>query len=447
MNIKVKVLSRNPDDYVRETKHDIHKLPRNYDPSLHPFEANREYTRALNATKLDRVFAKPFLGALDGHADSVQCMSKHPKSLSTLLSGSCDGQVKVWNLATRKCTRTINAHRGFVRGITMDRNCEYILTVGNDQTIKQWGVEPPVSKDLEEPVNTIIGKTVFTSIDHHWKDPVYATCGQQVDLWDISRADPLQSFTWGTDSIQSVKFNPVETSILASCTQDRHIVLYDMREVAPLRKVTLTMRTNTVAWNPMEAFMFTAANEDYQLYTFDMRRLDHAVCVHKDHVSAVIDVDFSPTGKEFVSGSFDQTIRIFPTMGNRSREVYHTKRMRHVSCVKWSSDNRYILSGSDEMNIRIWKANASEKLGKLDRREAAAIEYNSKLMQKYKHHPQVRRIARHRHVPRSVYHETKVIREQLDSRKRKELNRRKNSKPGTVPRVFANTKPIVGQVE
>lgn len=45
------------------------------------------------------------------------------------------------------------------------------------------------------------------------------------------------------------------------------------------------------------------------------------------------------------------------------REVYHTKRMQHVICIKWSADNKYILSGSDEMNIRLWKANASEKLG------------------------------------------------------------------------------------
>ena len=45
------------------------------------------------------------------------------------------------------------------------------------------------------------------------------------------------------------------------------------------------------------------------------------------------------------------------------REVYHTKRMQHVICIKWSADNKYILSGSDEMNIRLWKANAAEKLG------------------------------------------------------------------------------------
>ena len=47
------------------------------------------------------------------------------------------------------------------------------------------------------------------------------------------------------------------------------------------------------------------------------------------------------------------------------REIYYTKRMQHVSSVKWSLDNKYILSGSDEMNVRVWKANASEKLGKV----------------------------------------------------------------------------------
>lgn len=49
--------------------------------------------RALNATKLERVFAKPFLGSLDGHKDGVHCLLKHPSSLSLLLSGACDGEV------------------------------------------------------------------------------------------------------------------------------------------------------------------------------------------------------------------------------------------------------------------------------------------------------------------------------------------------------------------
>lgn len=57
------------------------------------------------------------------------------------------------------------------------------------------------------------------------------------------------------------------------------------------------------------------------LYTYDMRFLEKPVLVHMDHVSAVLDVDYSPTGKEFVSASFDKTIRIFAKDGGHSRSV------------------------------------------------------------------------------------------------------------------------------
>ena len=41
-----------------------------------------------------------------------------------------------------------------------------------------------------------------------------------------------------------------------------------------------------------------------------------------------MDVDYSPTGREVVAGSYDRSVRIFAYNGGRSREVYHTKRMQ-----------------------------------------------------------------------------------------------------------------------
>uniref|UniRef100_A0A671MMA6 Ddb1 and cul4 associated factor 13 n=1 Tax=Sinocyclocheilus anshuiensis TaxID=1608454 RepID=A0A671MMA6_9TELE len=122
--MKVKALCRNSDDYVRETTRDIQRVPSNYDPNLHPFEVPREYTRALNATKLERVFAKPFVASLDGHRDA----------LSTIISGACDGEV------------------------------------GDDKTIKQWNMEAQGDGVREEPGQ------VFTGIDHHQREGTFVTC-------------------------------------------------------------------------------------------------------------------------------------------------------------------------------------------------------------------------------------------------------------------------------
>jgi len=52
-------------------------------------------------------------------------------------------------------------------------------------------------------------------------------------------------------------------------------------------------------------------------------------------------------------------------------------------------------------------------------RERDAMNYNEALKEKYAHFPQVKRIARHRQVPRHVYYARKEIRTIKDSQKRK----------------------------
>nr|CAH7748661.1 unnamed protein product [Callosobruchus chinensis] len=441
--MKVKVISRNPDEYLRETKHDIHKVQRNFDPALHPFEAAREYTRALNAVKLEKVFAKPFIGSLDGHRDGVSCITKHPKKLSILISGAFDGEIRIWDLAQKICLRNFVAHNGIVRGIAYPLNGSRFISIGDDKTIKSWSTKEQEDGEAIEPKNTILSKTVLNNISFHYKAATYATVGEVCQIWEESRNTPVRTIEWGVDSLHDVAFNPVECNILASCASDRSIILYDIRDKDPLRKVIMNLRTNKVCWNPMEPFIFTSANEDYNLYTFDTRNLKHPTNVHMDHVSAVTYLDYAPTGKEFVSGSYDKTVRIFEAGKGHSREVYHTKRMQRLTCVLWSLDNKYIISGSDEMNIRLWKARASEKLGPLKPREKAALRYSEALKEKYASHPQIKRISRHRHVPKHIYNAQRELRTIKEKQKRKEANRRAHSKPGEVPYVPERKKHVV----
>uniref|UniRef100_A0A7S3XVY0 Sof1-like protein domain-containing protein n=1 Tax=Heterosigma akashiwo TaxID=2829 RepID=A0A7S3XVY0_HETAK len=380
------------------------------------------------------MMAKPFIGALDGHSDGVWCTANAKNSLVQFFSGSCDGEIRAWDLAQKKTVWSVNAHRGFVRGLTVAPSGRTFYSCGDDAVVKQWSVE--VAHNLQEqpePLRTYVGKSVFHSIDHHWRDPKFVTTGSSaVDIWDCERTEPVHSYKWGVETVGCARYNPAEADLFASCGNDRSVALYDARAATPLRKVILQMRTNKVAWNPMEPFYFVAANEDHNLYTFDMRNMERAIVIHKDHVSAVMDVAFSPTGREFVSGSYDRTTRIFGYRSGKSREVYHTKRMHRIFCVNFSADSRFILTGSDDTNIRIWKARAAKPVAKMALREERKMAYRESLKKRFGHLPEIRRIANHRHLPKSVKKAKELKELQKNSERRKVENRKRHSKPGSI---------------
>jgi WD repeat and SOF domain-containing protein 1 len=109
---------------------------------------------------------------------------------------------------------------------------------------------------------------------------------------------------------------------------------------------------------------------------------------------AVMDIGYSPTGKEFVTGSYDRTVRIWRIDAGKSREVYHTKRMQRVFTTRFTGDAKYVISGSDDMNVRIWKADASAPLGRQLPRERAQSDYLGALKKRFGHLPEIRRIAK-----------------------------------------------------
>ena len=440
--MKIRTISRTEEDFVRKSNKDITKVHVNRDPAVHPFEKAREYTRAVVATKLDKIFAKPFIGALDGHKDGVFCMSSIRTNLLPFISGSCDGEIRVWDLSSKECSWSTQAHTGFVRGVTPDQSGFSFFSCGDDKLIKHWRLTPSLTNQDDQPsssssttilpINTMTSPYSLRGIDHHWIDPQFATAGDAVAIWDEIRATMIHSFQWGADSILSVQFNPAESPLVGSTGSDRGVCLYDLRAASPLCKFYLAMNSNKLVWNPREPMNFLLANEDYNIYTFDMRNLSKALMIHKDHVGAVLDVAFSPTGREFVSGSYDRTLRIFPITGGRSREVYHTKRMQRIFSVAFSADAQYILSGSDDTNIRIWKAEASKQIGVDAARAERKKLYFNALKRRYKHMPEVKRMNSDKKEPKRIKKSKALAHTQKMSSHRKLENIKAHSKEGTV---------------
>jgi WD repeat and SOF domain-containing protein 1 len=131
---KIKALSKS--QTANRTDNFVEKSARNLDPALHPFARAREYVRAVNATKLERVFAAPFIAQLGrGHEDGVYAFAKDPNSLERFASGSGDGVVKVWDLSDQGEIWRTQAHHGIVKGMAWTRDRK-LLTCSSDKAIK-----------------------------------------------------------------------------------------------------------------------------------------------------------------------------------------------------------------------------------------------------------------------------------------------------------------------
>jgi WD repeat and SOF domain-containing protein 1 len=67
-------------------------------------------------------------------------------------------------------------------------------------------------EDVSEPVFEFQGKAAFRGIDHHWGRNIFATAASVVEIWDHTRSEPINTFSWGSDTITSARFNPVRGS-------------------------------------------------------------------------------------------------------------------------------------------------------------------------------------------------------------------------------------------
>lgn len=80
-------------------------------------------------------------------------------------------------------------------------------------------------------------------------------------------------------------------------------------------------------------------------------------------------------------------------------------------------------------------------------REKEAFKYNEALKQKFSTHPQIKRIARHRQVPRYIFKQQDLLKAAKQKEKTKDTNRRLNSKPGSIPFVSAKEKVVIREDE
>jgi WD repeat and SOF domain-containing protein 1 len=291
---------------------------------------------------MKHMFAKPFIGSLEGHSESVYSLCRRHRDLRRIVSGAADGELRIWDTSSRECVEVIKAHAQIVSDVSCTPTSDLILSVGTDCHVCGFSGSDSFS---------YLSDGALKAVDQCWADETFVTAGTYVDLWTPHRNSPIQRFEFEQTEYSDSVFNQSEPNLIVACSNSREVIVADTRTRSVARSITLAMRTNAVDWNPQIPFYFITANDDSALYLFDMRKTEAAVRVFTDHLDPVTCVAFSPNGREFTSGSYDGTIRIWDWEKIQSKDCYHTARMKRVFCICVSPDSKFVFCGGEDMNI------------------------------------------------------------------------------------------------
>lgn len=115
--------------------------------------------------------------------------------------------------------------------------------------------------------------------------------------------------------------------------------------------------------------------------------------------------------------------------------------------MEFTGDGKFVLTGSDDTNLRIWKAKAHDQLKTLLPREQEAVNYRERIKKKYQYVPEMRRILRHRHMPRYLFKTKKIKQIQKESEFRKETNRRAHTRAANLRNNPEKKQIVINQEE
>ena len=169
------------------------------------------------------------IATLEGHTDGVYSVSFSPDG-ATLASGSLDGTVRLWAVATGEAIATLEGHTDGVYSVSFSPDGATLASGSLDGTVRLWAVV------TGEPIATLEGHTNAVYSVSFSPDGATLASGSldgTVRLWAVATGEPIATLEGHTNAVYSVSFSP-DGATLASGSWDYTVRLWAVATGEPI---------------------------------------------------------------------------------------------------------------------------------------------------------------------------------------------------------------------
>ena len=146
----------------------------------------------------------PLIRTLTGHTGGIRAVAVTPDE-TTIVSGSWDTTVKVWDLESGRELRTLAGHTGDVNSVAVSPDGKSIVSGSDDSTVKVWDLA--TGRELRT-LASHTGSVRAVAIIPDGTTIVSGSEDTTVKVWDLATGRELRTFAGHTDDVTAVAVSP-----------------------------------------------------------------------------------------------------------------------------------------------------------------------------------------------------------------------------------------------
>ncbi len=245
-----------------------------------------------------------------------------------LAAGCADGRIHLWDTNTGKLHKMLTAHQTRISAVVFVKDSRTLVSCSEQGTLRKWDVN--TGENTLSVANDYDTFSKF-ALSHDGKKLAALSEFSSPYLFDITvPTSPKLIKRIDTRRVGNIAFSP-DGETIATEETDQTAYLWDMNIDIPEHLNELLTEIDTTLWG---------------------MKIDRPKLSFKGHTAQIACIAFSPDGKTFATGGFDNTLRLWDTTTGKPKIIKEHKGW--VESIAFSPDGKTIASGSADATIRLW---------------------------------------------------------------------------------------------
>ncbi|KAG8449553.1 hypothetical protein GDO86_016268 [Hymenochirus boettgeri] len=265
-------------------------------------------------------------------------------------------------------------HFGCVNAIEFSNNGGHMLVSGgDDRRVLLWHMEQAIhSRAKPIQLKGEHHSNIFCLAFNSCNTRVFSGGNdEQVILHDVESGETLDIFTH-EEAVYGLSVSPANDNVFASSSDDGRVLIWDIRESPqgdPFCLANYPSAFHSVMFNPVEPRLLATANSKEGVGLWDIRKPHSSLLRYGGNLSlqSAMSVRFNSNGTQLLALRrrlppvlYDIHSRL-PVFQFDNQGYFNSCTMK--SCCFAGDRDQYILSGSDDFNLYMWKIPSSPEAG------------------------------------------------------------------------------------